>query len=154
MLEALMAEVHNYFIEKLNPDSYTIANGVISPAVSLKEGQRFWIVGSSLNDGVYTWHDNGIKNDDDGTAATLQDEEFNGNVCALAVPKAVIALAKEIADWVGTYGAALASPYTSESVIGVYSYTKSKGGGTSGSEDITWQSKFKTRLNRWRKVSL
>lgn len=154
MLQKVMEYVHNMFINSPNPGTYTIENGAISPSVALKEGQRIWIVGSDLNDGVYTYHESGIKNDDDTEAAGLRDEVFSGSICALSVPPTVIALTEEISQWVEKYGETIRSPYSSENVIGVYSYEKmtaSKVGG--GNPFISWQDVFKTELDRWRKVS-
>lgn len=155
MLQQVCESIHNYFIQKPNPGTYTIASGTISPLPDLLDGQRIWIVGSALNDGVYTYHATGLKNDDDTGSADLADETFFGSVCALAVPRDVLTLSEEIADWLGKYGDVLNSPYQSEDVIGVYSYEKmtaSKVGG--GSSIIGWQEQFAGRLNRWRKVSL
>jgi len=154
MLQKVLEYVHNMFIKVPNPGTYTIENGAISPSVALKEGQRIWIVGSDLNDGVYTYHESGIQNDDDTEAAGLRDEVFSGSICALAVPPAVIALTEEIKQWVEKYGEAMRSPYSSESVIGVYSYEKmtaSKVGG--GNPNLGWQDTFKAELDRWRRVS-
>ncbi len=151
MLQQIMDHIHNKFIRTARPGTYTIAGGTVSLPF-LKEGQRFWIVGSDLNDGVYTWHETGIRNDDDTAAAGLQAETFNGTICALAVPPAVIALAGEINAWVAENGGAVDSPYTSENVIGVYSYTKSSGG-TGAGGSISWQDVYKSRLDAYRKVS-
>ena len=92
--------------------------------------------------------------DDDTVAAGLRDESWSGTICALAVPPAVIALSGEINEWVAKYGETVNSPYQSESVIGVYSYTKASGGGNNGvAAPASWQSTFADQLNRWRKVS-
>ena len=152
MLQQVCESIHNYFIKEPYCGEYTIANGVISPSLDLLEGQRIWITGSVLNDGVYTYHAAAIKDDDDSEVAGLQDETFAGTICALAVPPAVVALSAEINAWVGNNGAAVNSPYQSESVIGVYSYQKATGGSGAGGT-VTWQDVFKDRLNRWRKVS-
>lgn len=149
MLQQVLENIHNMFISAQKYGTYTIEGGSL-PLSFLKENQRFWIVGSDLNDGVYTYHANGIKNDDDTVAVGLHDETFDGTICALAVPPAVIALAGEIKAWVDTNGAVVDSPYTSESVIGVYSYTKKTGTGAGGT--VTWQDTFKERLDRWRRV--
>lgn len=155
MLQQVCEYLNNYFVYKPNPGEYTISGGAVSPDVALLEGQRFWIYGSAMNNGVYTWHEDGIKDDDDNEAVTLMDETFTGNICALAVPKEVVAIANEISGWVEQYADVLNSPYSSENVIGVYSYTKAKGGGDgSDSGDVTWQSKFGDRLSRWRKIAL
>lgn len=155
MLQKVLEYVHNMFITKPNPGTYTIQDGAISPSVALKEGQRIWIVGSDLNDGVYTYHESGIQNDDDTGEAGLRDEVFAGSICALSVPPTMIALAEEISQWVDKYGDSVKSPYSSESVIGVYSYEKmtaSKVGG--GNPFISWQDVFKNDLDRWRRLSL
>lgn len=150
MLQKVLENIHNMFIKTPNPGTYTIEEGSL-PLPFLNEGQRFWIVGSTLNDGVYTYHADGIKDDDDTEAVGLHDETFSGTICAMAIPPAVIALAGEIKTWVDTNGAVVDSPYTSESVIGVYSYTKKTGTGAGGT--VSWQDTFKSRLDRWRRVS-
>lgn len=152
MLQTVLEHIHNMFIVSPNPGTYTIAGGTLSLPF-LKDGQRFWIVGSDLNDGVYTYHDAAIKNDDDSAVAGLHDETFAGTICALAVPPAVIALSGEIKSWVDTNGATVDSPYMSEQVIGVYSYQKANFGTGAGGR-VTWEDVFRSRLNRWRKISL
>ena len=121
-------------------------------SLPLLDGQRFLIQGSALNDGVYTYHDTGIKNDDDSAVVGLRAETFTGTICALAVPPAVIALAGEIKSWVDTNGEVVNTPYTSESVLGVYSYTKASGG-TGAGGTVSWMDVYKEPLNRWRKVA-
>lgn len=151
MLQQLCENIHNYFVQKLFPGEFEIAESTISLPFLL-DGQRFLISGSVLNDGMYTYHEAGIKNDDDTVAVGLQDETWTGTICALAVPPAVIALSGEVQAWVDANGEAVSSPYQSENVIGVYSYTKASGGSGAGGS-VTWQDVFKDRLNRWRKVA-
>ena len=154
MLQQVCEFIHNFDFEKgreFHDGTFTISGGMI-PLDFLKEGQRFQIVGSVLNDGLYTYHAAGIKNDDDTKAAGLQDETWAGTICALAVPPAVIALSAEINTWVENNGEAVNSPYQSESVLGVYSYTKATGGSGAGGS-VTWQDVFGSQLNRWRKVA-
>ena len=153
MLQRVLEYVHNYFIKDRYAETYTISGGVFSSFPSLKEGQRFLVCGSDLNDGVYTYHSYGIKDSDDTDAVGLRDETWSGTICALAVPPQVIALSEEISQWVDKYGEAVNSPYTSENVIGVYGYTKAtaaKEGG--GNPAVTWMDVFKSDLNRWRRV--
>ena len=105
------------------------------------DGQYFKISGSLFSDGVYKY-----------PASDLLDEEFSGEVWALAVPSAVVSLSQEIDDWVTVNDAILKSPYTSES-FGGYSYSKpAAGGGSGGSGGVTWESVFADRLREWRKV--
>ena len=151
MLQQICEHIHNYFIEESYEGKFDIADGMIS--LPLLDGQRFLISGSVLNDGVYTYHDSGVKNDDDTEVAGLQAETFAGTICAMAVPPAVVALAGEIEAWVDNNGDAINSPYQSESVIGVYSYTKASGGSGAGGS-VSWEDVYKSRLNRWRKIAL
>ena len=155
MLQQVCEYLNNFDFNKgqdIHTGTFTIASGSL-PLSFLKDKQRFLIVGSDLNDGMYTYHANGIKNDDDTTAVGLQDETFAGTICALAVPPAVIALSGEIKAWVDANGAVVNSPYTSENVLGVYSYTKASGGSGIGGS-VTWQDAFRNQLKRWKKVSL
>ena len=152
MLQNVCEHIHNYFIKNSFEGKYIIADGMIS--LPLIDGQRFLIQGSVLNDGMYTYHDTGIKNDDDSQEVGLQAETFTGMISALAVPPAVIALAGEINAWVDKYGDSINSPYQSESVLGVYSYQIKNGGTQQGnSKPVGWQSTFADQLNRWRKVA-
>lgn len=159
MLQSICEHLNNYFIESRESGEFTADASMISPAPDLKEGQRFWLVGSSLNGGVYTYHEAGIKDDDDKEAVTLNTETFSGTICAMAVPLSVVLLADKITDWLDKYGDAVNSPYQSENVIGVYSYTKANGGGSGGSggsggNNAGWQSQFASELKRWRKICL
>ena len=156
MLQQVCENIHNYFAKGYFSGEFAIYGGAISPLSSfILEGQKFLISGSALNDGMYTYHADGIKDDDDNAFAEgvgLKDETFAGTICVLAVPPAVIALSKEVKAWVETNGDAVTSPYTSENVVGVYSYTKASGGSGAGGA-ITWADAFRDQLNRWRKVA-
>ena len=150
MLQQVCESICNYFIKDIFDGRHEIAGGMIS--LPMLNGQRFLIQGSALNDGMYTYHDTGIKNDDDTAAVGLKDETWAGTICALAVPPTLDALSQEINAWVEENGEAVSSPYQSESVLGVYSYTKASGGtGVGGS--VSWQDVFASQLKRWRKVS-
>ena len=154
MLAQVCAHIHNYFIRAAYPATYSITSGVISPLPPLKEGQRFWICGSDLNDGVYTFHANSIMNDDANGSAYLQDETFSGTICAMSVPKAVIDVVTDIEAWNEKYGEAAQSPYTQETVVGVYSYMKAISSTGDGRGVRDWTDVFAARLNEWRKVCL
>lgn len=144
MLTELCQELHNWFVLEKHTGTFEITGGEIT-ASFLVPGQYFRVMGSIFNDGVHKY------GDDD-----LEDETFDGAVWALAIPKAVINLAAEIAEWQTKYGAVdspAMSPYTSES-FGGYSYSKSAGcySNDSSSGGSGWQSAFKSRLNAWRKL--
>lgn len=149
MLQQVCENLHNFFIKSVFDGHYEIVNGMIS--LPLLDGQRFLIAGSVLNDGVYTYHAEGIMNDDDTDEVGLSDEHFDGIVCAMAVPPAVVALSAEMNEWVEKYGDAVNSPYQSESFNG-YSYTKASGGNNGGNATVF--DAFADRLKAWRKVSL
>ena len=151
MLQQVCEHIHNLFVQSAKRGTFNIAGGMIALPFLL-DGQRFLISGSVFNDGMYTYHADGIKDDDNAEEVGLQDETFAGTICALAVPPAVIALSAEVKAWVDQNGENVSSPYTSEQVIGVYSYTKGTGGSGAGGA-ITWQDVFRDRLNRWRKVA-
>lgn len=151
MLNQICENICNYFIQNRYEGRFDIADGMIS--LPLLNGQRFLIQGSALNDGMYTFHDTGIKSDDDTELAVgLQDETFTGTICALAVPPAVIALSADVKAWVDANGEIISTPYTSENVLGVYGYTKASGGTGAGGA-VSWQDVFKDQLKRWRKVA-
>lgn len=142
MLTELCAECRNYFLAHREEDIHSGRFEIISGSVNvdfLRNGQYFRIVGSALNDGVHQYG-----------ADTLADENFDGSVWAMSVPRSFVELAAEIEDWVSANASVLASPYTSESFAG-YSYSKSTGknGGS-----VTWLDQFATRLNAYRRISV
>lgn len=137
MLEEVLNHLRNRFERQRLVGTFTVADGALEIA-GLQDGQYFWILGSVFNDGLHRWPAKG----------ELTDEEFEGAVLLLAVPRPVIDLADEIGQWCEANSDALSSPYQSESFDG-YSYTK--GDGDDGA--ATWQSHFADRLNPWRKIS-
>ena len=123
----------------------SIINGALSETYDLKVGQYFRIVGSTLNDGVYQY-----------PITTLTDETFDGAIWEMALPKPLLALLDDIEAWKVKYAAAdsvAMSPFTSENVPGVYSYSKSSGGNdTTTDKSGTWQGAFGARLAPYRKM--
>lgn len=154
MLEQLLGYLRNWFrvkdsVSGKHHDTYTVADGsIILPF--LQDGQYFRIMGSVFNDGLYIYGET-IK-DGDGNDTELTDETFDGTVWALAVPKAVVELAKEVAKWQAKYGDAVANPYSSES-FGGYSYSKATATDSiAGNAAGGWAGAFKDRLSQWRKI--
>lgn len=140
MLEQILRELKNYFIREVWVGTFTISDGAIDLDF-LQKDQYFRIAGSVFNDGVHKY-----------PAEGLADETFSGEVWAMAVPPAVIALSEEIETWCEENKEALNSPFVSES-FGGYSYSKGTGGASSGfSAPITWKEAFASRLNPWRKA--
>jgi len=147
MLTELCQELRNWFDRERYFGEFEISGGVIT-APFLVPGQYFRIVGSIFNDGVHQYGE---------ATDVLIDETFDGAVWALAIPKPVINLAAEIAEWQKKYGgadSAAMSPYNSES-FGGYSYSKSGGGAASSGSAGTptgWKAVYASSLNRWRKL--
>ena len=144
MLGEVLRTLNNWFEVpgKRLTGQFAVEGSALSlPDGWLLEGQYFLVSGSILNDGLHQW------------PAELKDEEFFGEVKALAVPQAVIDLAERIGEWQAKYGKAAESPYQSES-FGGYAYTKASGNGSQGGSQgcLTWRDAFRSELNRWRKL--
>ena len=123
MLEKILAHLNNWFI---------VPGGISLPF--LQDGQFFRVMGSVFNDGLYQY-----------PAANLTDEQFDGTIWALAIPKRVVELSEEITAWNSKQGDGV---YTSESFDG-YSYTKATDG---KGQPLTWEGRFRRELNEWRKA--
>lgn len=149
-------ECKNFFLRNGSKDihsgAFTISAHTIAPLDFLIPGQYFRITGSVLNNGVYQYSEDGM--------SALQDETFAGSIWAMYVPPAFLELCAEIDEWQSKYGdigSMNMSPYVSQSISGVFSATKSSSGGSSGSGESsvqTWQSVYKSRLNKWRRISI
>lgn len=148
MLEQICAHIHNWFCGESDIVSgeWTIQDGAIDLDGVVLPGQYFRIVGSALNDGVYKY---GNESDE-----PLLDETFNGEIWPMKVPRPFLQTVSDIEAWQTKFGEAMASPYQSESVIGVYSRTKQGGNTTQGAaaDADGWKSAFRSRLNPWRKL--
>lgn len=113
--------------------------------IDLAEGQYFRIVDSLLNDGVHN------------TSDTLTDETFTGIVQSMRIPPDLIAIDAEMEALMNdeNFQKALKSPYQSESILGVYSYTLKTGVNASGAANDSSSmliNIFKDRLAPWRKI--
>lgn len=140
MLEQILDFIHNYFIREVYRGTFKIENGALVTDFLL-DGQYFKIVGSLLNEGIYQY-----------PADNLRDETFKGEIWSMAVPKSVLDLVTEIEDWQKEYGDKLNSPYQSES-FGGYSYSKVSGTDSKGNSLASWQGVFGKKLNAYRKLS-
>lgn len=149
-------DLHNFFppvSQKANQSyihrgHFIISGSSIAPLDFIKPNQYFRIVGSDMNDAV--WQNNAESLKD------LIDEEFDGEIWEMAVPRAFFDLCKEISEWREKYESidgVNMSPFTSESYTGVYSYTKSSTD-SSGATSVTWKKQFANRLNAYRKLNV
>ena len=139
MLEQVLMNIRRWFPVEggIHSGTFTIKDGGITLPF-LADGQYFRICGSVFNDGLHQYN-----------VLDLVDETFTGTIWALAIPKAVIDLSKEIEKWQEKNGESSTSPYQSES-FGGYSYSKATDAETGGA--VTWQSAFKQQLSAWRKI--
>lgn len=154
MLTEICDYVHNYFEHTIYDGTFEVANGTISNISDyLANGQRFRIIGSALNDGIYVYHSDGTIFDDDGTSGVfLSPEKFTGQIVAMSVPSAFLRIVNEVIDWQTKNKEVIESPYQSES-FGGYSYTKASGSGANAGGSLGWQDMFRSRLNAYRKIS-
>lgn len=136
MLEEILQNINNWFVVHggVHRDTFTVENGSITLPF-LASGQYFRIVGSVFNDGLHKY-----------PASGMTDEEFEGEIWAMAVPPPVIALSSEIEEWVKKNPD---SAYTSES-FGGYSYSRVTSPNTGA--PMGWREVFRGRLNAWRKM--
>ena len=139
MLEQVLMNIRRWFPVEggIHSGTFTIKDGGITLPF-LANGQYFRICGSVFNDGLHQYN-----------VLDLTDETFTGTIWALAIPKAVIDLSKEIEKWQEKNGESSTSPYQSES-FGGYSYSKATDAETGGA--VTWQSAFKQQLSAYRKL--
>lgn len=138
MLEQVLRELKNYFITEVWVGNFSIEDKSLVDIDFLKENQYYRISGSLFNDGIHKY-----------PSDELVDEDFKGEIWALAIPNAVISLVDDINAWIEKYGDVMNRPYDSES-FGGYSYSKAKA--SNGLSGASWQSVFSGRLNQWRKV--
>lgn len=143
MLEELLRTLNNWFeLDGLVGDFKVAGGALLLPEGFLKDGQYFRVIGSTFSDGLHCW-----------PVSDMVDEEFTGEVRALAIPPAVIALSREIEEWVKTNQKALNAPYASES-FGGYSYSKEGASASQGGSYASsgWRAHFRDQLNQWRKL--
>ena len=136
MLATILNHLNNYFVVKngVHRGTFAIVDGTVSLDF-LKSGQYFKSVGSVFNDGVYQY-----------PVSNLVDEEFEGEIWVMAIPKELLDLAEEISEWLKKYPI---TGYISEK-FGNYSYSQRTNFRSNAA--ISWQDVFSVRLNRWRKV--
>ena len=83
LLDDMCAICRNYFTDDSakHKGTFSVKDGVLSPLDYLAEGQYFRVVGSVFNDGVHQY-----------PAPDLTDEVFDGEVWAMRLPPAFLAL--------------------------------------------------------------
>lgn len=148
MLERAMRYVNNRFDRDAQGNwvgsrygAFSVVGGALE-IVGVPEGQYFWVEGSALNDGLHRMGD-----------SDMADEDFEGRVVLLRVPRGFVELCDEMAAWQEANAKVLDSPLQSES-FGGYSYSK-QSGGSQGNESPAsgWQLHFGSQLRPYRKLS-
>lgn len=140
MLEQVLRHIHNRFEREVLTGTFEVSSGTCE-VEGAQDGQYLWIEGSVFNDGLHQY-----------PLSDLTDEEFDGRVVLLAIPRAVVDLADSIYNWVADNAEVLDSPFQSES-FGGYSYTKESASSSDDSSSLDgWQAKFKSDLDPWRKM--
>jgi len=148
MLERVLSHIHNWF-ERGTSSVAGVSEGSLTPGPDVPSGAWYRLQGSLLNDGLHLH-----------PADDLVDEEFNGTVTVLAIPRPLLQVVDEISQWVAdTAGAeefARKAKFQSES-FGGYSYTLRGDLNASQSADgrslSGWRAKFAQDLNPWRRIS-
>lgn len=106
-------KLNNFFIndydEDIHTGDYTIKNGAIDLDF-ISKNQYFRIVGSKFNDGIYRYSDD----------LELIDEEFNGGIWSMNIPKHFIEITKKADKYLSEHPQ---NNFQSES-FGGYSYNK------------------------------
>lgn len=155
-LKEMLDYIHNYFVMDVYEGKIKIENHQIDNSkIELFNGQYFMIKGSIFNDGIWRYDENlNIDLNKDENDDYLTDEEFEGEIYLLAIPRDVIAICDEIKDWEEKNQDTLNGIYQSES-FGGYSYSlKSGKSNTNGSsESLSWRDVFGNRLKAYRKLS-
>lgn len=133
MLDEICKYLKNWFETSHQDGVFEISDGTLT-VPKCQTGQYIRIVGSVLNDGIYTYPLTGLK-----------DETFKGSVWLLIIPKYIEDLDTKITEFVSENKK---GGYSSES-FGGYSYSKStnKNGNISG-----WQDVFNEDLKPYKKI--
>lgn len=140
MLEELLRTLNNWFEKDSLVGDFKVSGGaLLVPDGFLKDGQYLRVIGSTFNDGLHCW-----------PVSDMVDEDFAGEVRALAIPPAVVSLSGEIEKWRTDNQKALDAPYASES-FGGYSYSK-EGSISSQNGSTGWRAHFRDQLNQWRRL--
>lgn len=146
VLEEVLNHIHNWFVR----DSRVFTNLVISGGEMPEElreyvpdGIFYRIQGSFMNDGVHSTDD-----------PLLEDEVIERAVVSrLAIPRVLLDMVDEIAEWEEKYGEVAKGPFFSEE-FGGYSYEIRgySSYGAAASSSSGWRLAFADRLAPWRKM--
>lgn len=145
-------DIHNFFppmnqrADKsyIHSGNFTISGGSIVPSDFIKPNQYFRIVGSDMNEAVWQNNPKSLKD--------LIDEEFNGSIWLMAVPRSFLDLCEDIQKFNAKVDemALVEKGYASES-FGGYSYSLSA---SAPAAMIEWEKRINRKLNMYRKINV
>jgi len=141
MLIQVMRSVNNFFVnfQQKADGEFKIENGQIELSEGFLVGQHIAITGSLLNDGVY------LLEDDLYTLIGAKNEEFEGVVYGLRVPKDFLQLAAEIEKYVAD------NPASNIQSMSFGSYSQSFATNGQNGAVASWQAVFADRLKGFRR---
>ncbi len=143
-MERILKQINNYFYKFYEMGNFSIDHNRILVKGNYVQGQYIRIENSLMNDGVYR-----VAYAKDGEIRLegfdLIDEEFEGVISSLAIPKQLINLLPKIEKYEEENKQ---SPIISES-FGTYSYTLATD--TSG-KAISWEQAFSNELKNYKKM--
>lgn len=142
-MERILNAINNYFYRFGEFGRFSVAEGVVGVGKKYVAGQYVEILGSLTCDGVYC-----VKSYADGKLTLTEplNEEFDGYVMSLAIPKQIISLSEKIDEYIKVNPN---SSIVSES-FGNYSHSK-----TTNADGMvaTWEDVFKNELKPYRKMN-
>lgn len=143
MLEEILKIINNYFYATGEKGSYNIQDNKLTVKRKYIQGQYIKIEGSIMNNGVHKVLE---VSDNQITLEEAINEEFEGVIYGLAIPKDIIRLEPKIKEFESKVKN---SVYVSESVGG-YSYTKAadKNGNVQ-----SWVGAFANDLRPYRRIT-
>lgn len=144
-MEFVMQEINNYFYKTVEKNEFSINEGKVKVKGNYFPDQFIKIEGSIMNDGIYKILS--FENQEIKIENTI-DEEFEGAIYGLAIPKDFIELIKEIEEY-QKMNPISKSNVISESYLNGYSYTMAT---NSNGQISGWQDVFKSKLDTYRRV--
>ena len=144
-MEFILKEINNYFYKTVEKNEFSINEGKVKVKGNYFPDQFIKIEGSIMNDGIYKILS--FENQEIKIENTI-DEEFEGAIYGLAIPKDFIELIKEIEEY-QKMNPISKSNVISESYLNGYSYTMAT---NSNGQISGWQDVFKSKLDTYRRV--
>lgn len=147
ILTTVCKHINNYFIHSYERGKFIISDNAILIKTKPIVGQYIRIYGSALNDGIYKVTE--VENASGGFSIDLEDssdEEFEGVICLLAIPKEFINLVGEISEFMEEEKNDPSNPALTSESFGGYSYSRAT---ASNGTAASWQEVFASKLSSY-----